>query len=259
MTEDAFYDRLREGFNDIFLTAGLDGATENRGAGLRPLQHDPPVVPEVQPEPHRRREGPQAGRLPTGPRLPPGAPRRADAADRTRRPHRPAVHRRRDRRLRHGDAVHGPRVRRVRSREGPVQEPGRPVRVGAGDAQGAGQPGPPQRPVFGHRGVPARWAARHVPVPPPLPDDRDEPQPPPRPHVLPALPRRGRAGTRRPDDRRCGGHGQVPGADDAGRRVRRLPPDARPRGRAVPGLLEVRGRVRPPQRRLVPGHVRRRL
>lgn len=28
MTEDAFYDRLREGFNDIFLTAGLDGNPE---------------------------------------------------------------------------------------------------------------------------------------------------------------------------------------------------------------------------------------
>jgi hypothetical protein len=28
MKEDAFYDRLREGFNDIFLTVGLDGATE---------------------------------------------------------------------------------------------------------------------------------------------------------------------------------------------------------------------------------------
>jgi hypothetical protein len=28
MNEDAFYDRLREGFNDIFLTVGLDGATE---------------------------------------------------------------------------------------------------------------------------------------------------------------------------------------------------------------------------------------
>lgn len=28
MKEDAFYDRLREGFNDIFLTAGLDGAVE---------------------------------------------------------------------------------------------------------------------------------------------------------------------------------------------------------------------------------------
>jgi len=28
MKEDAFYTRLREGFNDVFLTAGLDGATE---------------------------------------------------------------------------------------------------------------------------------------------------------------------------------------------------------------------------------------
>ena len=28
MKEDAFYDRLREGFNDIFLTLGIDGNAE---------------------------------------------------------------------------------------------------------------------------------------------------------------------------------------------------------------------------------------
>ena len=33
MKEDAFYDRLREGFNDIFLTLGIDG---NAG-GQRPF------------------------------------------------------------------------------------------------------------------------------------------------------------------------------------------------------------------------------
>ena len=32
MKEDAFYDRLREGFNDIFLTLGIDGNADADGA-----------------------------------------------------------------------------------------------------------------------------------------------------------------------------------------------------------------------------------
>ena len=46
MREDAFYDRLREGFNDIFLTLGVDGnrgrrpccptsTSKRRGSGIR--------------------------------------------------------------------------------------------------------------------------------------------------------------------------------------------------------------------------------
>jgi len=38
LKEDAFYDRLREGFNDIFLTVGLDGATE---AEVLSYEHSP--------------------------------------------------------------------------------------------------------------------------------------------------------------------------------------------------------------------------
>ena len=38
MKEDAFYDRLREGFNDIFLTLGYDGNAGEHGALLRAFQ-----------------------------------------------------------------------------------------------------------------------------------------------------------------------------------------------------------------------------
>ena len=40
MKEDAFYDRLREGFNDIFLTLGIDGNAEADGPVLRALRED---------------------------------------------------------------------------------------------------------------------------------------------------------------------------------------------------------------------------
>ena len=55
----------------------------------------------------------------------------------------------------------------------------------------------------------ARRPAEHVPVPAPLPDDGNEPQPPAGADVLPALPRRGRAGTGRPRLRCRRGHGEV--------------------------------------------------
>ena len=91
----------------------------------------------------------------------------------------------------------------------------------------------------------------HVPVPAPLPDHGDEPQPPAGADVLPALPRRRRAGAGRPRLGRRGGHGEVPDPDDAGVGMRGLPQDGRPRGRPVPGLLRLRRRLRPPQGRLV--------
>ena len=54
MKEDAFYDRLREGFNDIFLTLGIDGNAEATVLSLRALQQDAALDPEARPEPHPR-------------------------------------------------------------------------------------------------------------------------------------------------------------------------------------------------------------
>ena len=52
MHEDAFFERLREGFNDIFLTHGVDGNPGLDGAVVRALREDATVVPEVRPQPH---------------------------------------------------------------------------------------------------------------------------------------------------------------------------------------------------------------
>ena len=56
MKEDAFYDRLREGFNDIFLTLGIDGNADQTVPVLRALREDPALVSEVRPEPHQGQE-----------------------------------------------------------------------------------------------------------------------------------------------------------------------------------------------------------
>ena len=55
------------------------------------------------------------------------------------------------------------------------------------------------------------------------------------------------------------GLGEIPDPDHAGPGMRGLPQDARPGGRPVPGFLRLRRRLRPPQGGLVRGHVRRRL
>ena len=60
----------------------------------------------------------QQGRLQARRRLPQGAARRADEADRAHRPQRSAVHRDRHGRLHHGHALHGPRLRHLRRGEG---------------------------------------------------------------------------------------------------------------------------------------------
>ena len=85
MKEDAFYDRLREGFNDIFLTLGLDGNPEADGPCLRAFHEDAHVDAEARPEPHRRPEGTPAGPVQARRRLPQGAARRADETDRAHR------------------------------------------------------------------------------------------------------------------------------------------------------------------------------
>ena len=261
MKEDAFYDRLREGFNDIFLTLGVDGNADQTVLSYEHFEktrhwyqkHD---LSHIKDENERRQAGYKLADDYRKALL--GEPMKLiEHIVRNDRPFTEIVT---------ADyimvsPVHGPRVRHLRRGEGPVQEPGRPVRVHPGEAEGAGRPEQGREPGLGDRVLPARRAAEHVPVPDPLPDDRDEPQPPARADVLPALPRRGRAGTGRPRVGRRGGHGEVQGADDAGVRVRRLPQDARPGRRAVPGLLAVRrpGRLRQAQGRLVHGHVRRRL
>ncbi len=89
---------------------------------------------------------------------------------------------------------------------------------------------------YPHAGILSTFQYLH-----PLSDDGNQPQPPPRPDVLPALPRRGRAGAGRPRVGRRRRHGEVQDPDHAGGRMRRLPQDARSRRRAVPGLLAVRG------------------
>ncbi len=44
MKEDAFYDRLREGFNDIFLTLGIDGNADQTVLVVRAFREDPALV-----------------------------------------------------------------------------------------------------------------------------------------------------------------------------------------------------------------------
>ena len=260
MKEDAFYDRLREGFNDIFLTLGVDGNAGRDGPVLRALREDAALVPEARPEPHRRREG--RGRRP-----------RYKLADDYRKallgePMKLVEHIVRNDRpfteivtadyimvspyTARGYGIFDEVKAKFKNPDDPFEYI--PVKLKAliGRSK-ATEPG------LGDRLLPARRAAEHVPVPAPLPDDRDEPQPPAGADVLPALPRRRRAGAGRPRLRRRRGHGEVRDPDDAGLGVRRLPQDARPGRRAVPGLLRLRGRLRPAQGRLVQGHVRRRL
>ena len=229
---------------------------------LRALREDAALVPEARPEPHRGREGAAAGRVQARRRLPQGAARRADEADRAHRPQRPAVHRDRHRRLHHGQSPYTARGYGIFDEvKGKFKNPDDPFEYVPVKLKALVGRSKDAEPGIGDRLLSARRAAQHVPVPAPLPDDGDEPQPPAGADVLPALPRRRRAGTGRPRLRRRRGHGEVRGPDDAGRGVRRLPQDARPGRRAVPGLLAVRGpgRLRQAEGRLVHGHVRRRL
>ena len=115
MKEDAFYDRLREGFNDIFLTLGFDGDPGDT-CSRTSTSEDALWTEKYDLSHDRRREGAAAGPVQARRRLPQGAARRADEADRAHRAQRPAVHRDRHGRLHHGHAVHGPRVRRSSTR-----------------------------------------------------------------------------------------------------------------------------------------------
>ena len=46
MTEDAFYGRLREGFNDIFLTLGVDGNADQTCLSYEHFEKTRPVGAE---------------------------------------------------------------------------------------------------------------------------------------------------------------------------------------------------------------------
>ena len=67
MKEDAFYDRLREGFNDIFLTLGIDGNADQTVLSYEHFEktrlwyqkHDLSHIPDE--------KAPQAGRATSSP------------------------------------------------------------------------------------------------------------------------------------------------------------------------------------------------
>ena len=113
MKEDAFYDRLREAFNDIFLTAGVDGNPE---AAVLSYEHFEKTRLWYQ-----KYDLSKAGDAKAQQKA------RYKLADDYRKAllgepmklvehivrERPAVHRDRDGRLHHGHAVHRPRVRHL--------------------------------------------------------------------------------------------------------------------------------------------------
>ena len=57
MKEDAFYDRLREGFNDIFLTLGVDGNADQTVLSYDHFEKTRLWYQKHDLEPHHGREG----------------------------------------------------------------------------------------------------------------------------------------------------------------------------------------------------------
>ena len=235
MKEDAFYDRLREGFNDIFLTLGIDGNAGGHGPVVRAFRarralwtqkHDLSHIPEKDRQKARYKLADDYRKALLGEPM-----KLIEHIVRNDRPFTEVVT---------ADYI---MVTPYTARgygifdevRGAVQESRRPVRVHPGQAQGARRGGARQTDQesatgdYPHAGMP-----EHVPVPAPLPDDGDEPEPAAGADVSisissastpwswpPASPTPRRSTAKYPDP------------DDAGLGMRGLPQDARSGGRAA--------------------------
>ena len=242
MKEDAFYDRLQEAFNDIFLTVGVDGNPDQSVLSYEHFEksrlwYQKFDLSYIKDENERRKAGYKLA-ADYRSKLAPGA-NEADRITSVRndRPFTEIV--RADYTMvspytARGYGIYEELKSRFKNPEDPFEFI--PVKLKALSGRSpAGAPG------FRHRLLSARGIAEHFPVPGPIPDDRDEPQPPAGPHVLPAFPGRRRAGTGAAGFGCGGNHGEVHGPHHAGVRVRDLSQDDRPGCRYVPGLLAIRG------------------
>ena len=145
MKEDAFYDRLREGFNDIFLTLGIDGNADQTVLSYEHFEktrhwYQKYDLSHIKDKDERQRAEWKIAAEYRKAIL--GEPMKLiEHIVRNDRPFTEIVT---------ADyimvsPVLGPRLRRLRRAEGQVQEPGRPVRVRPREAEGPRRPEPGRR------------------------------------------------------------------------------------------------------------------
>ncbi len=230
MREDAFYTRLKEGFNDIFLTLGIEGNAEGilsyehfEHTRLWTEKYDLDHVPEAERQRARWKLADDYRKALLGEPM-----KLIEYIVRNDRPFTeiatadyimvsPYTAR--------GYGIFDEVKGQFKNPDDPFEYI--PVKLKALKGRAGRRTRSRATGMYPHAGF-----LEHVPVPAALPDDGDEPQSAAGADVLSALPRRRRPGAGRPRVGRRRGLGEVQDPDDAGGRMRRLPQDDRPGRRA---------------------------
>ena len=240
MTEDIFFTRIREIFNDVLLT---DEYLEYGGRADRLHRHQVlpghgPLPGSVEPVLHE----------PGAPAHQPGAGPRAARSHRLHRQERQALHRRGRGLLHRGQPVqrHRLRPRQDHHLPGSDQLQRVPPRAGHGERERDERPHP------------ALGRPLHAGVPQPLAHHAHQPQPGARAAGVQLLPGHRRPQDRGPPDRPHQGHGPR-GSDAQLHALQRLSQGHRPRGRRLPRLRRQQLRGVQPGHPVARRHVRARL